>query len=374
MAAPAVPANSPGRTAAHGTGTATPVLLASTQEEFDRWMPLLERVSPLAGNVPALLDLASEAGGSWPLPGAGRTAVLWELLASVAATDVAAARIFEPHLDALAILQQAGETAGAATAPGSTWGVFAAEGPGMRLEASVTGTGVLLNGSKPWCSLARQLDNAVVTAHTDDGGRAAFAVSLRHGGVDSEEPAWVARGLREIPSGTVHFHQVPAAPIGGPGWYHSRPGFAWGGMGVAACWLGGAVGVARDFRHGLQAGADAGRQPDQLALAALGEADRIITAALQYLARTASRLDDGTLAAGAGQSTWSEAQRVRGTVAAAVERVLHLVGTNRGPGPLAFDEPYAKRMADLALYVRQHHGRRDDAQLGSLVLAGDCQW
>jgi hypothetical protein len=145
-------------------------------------------------------------------------------------------------------------------------------------------------------------------------------------------------------------------------------------MGVAACWLGGAVGVARDFRDGLLAGAGAGREPDQLALAALGEVDRTIAAALQYLARTAARIDDGSLGADGNQSTWSEAQRVRGTVAAAVERVLHLVGSNRGPGPLAFDEKYAKRMADLALYVRQHHGARDDAQLGRLALKGDCPW
>jgi hypothetical protein len=145
-------------------------------------------------------------------------------------------------------------------------------------------------------------------------------------------------------------------------------------MGVAACWLGGAVGAARDFRAGLLAGAGAGREPDQVALAALGETDRTLTAALQYLARTAAAIDDGSLGGGAGQSTWSEAQRIRGTVAAAVERVLHLVGSNRGPGPLAFDEPYAKRMADLALYVRQHHGARDDAQLGRLTLKGDCPW
>jgi len=145
-------------------------------------------------------------------------------------------------------------------------------------------------------------------------------------------------------------------------------------MGVAACWLGGAVGVARDFRDGLLAGADAGREPDQLALAALGEVDRTIAAALQYLARTAARIDDGSLGADGNGSAWGEAQRIRGTVAAVVERVLYLVGSNRGPGPLAFDEKYAKRMADLALYVRQHHGARDDAQLGRLVLKGDCQW
>ncbi len=357
----------------------TPVLLSSTTADLSPWISTLDSVAAAVGDIPGLLSLAVQAGRTWPQPGGGRTAVLWELLASVAAIDVAAARVFEPHLDATAILAQAGQPypdfgPGQEGSQDEAWGVFAAEAPGAKLEALPAGTGAVLTGSKPWCSLAAHLDRAVVTAHTDDGGRAAFAVSLRHPGVACEQPQWIARGLREIPSGSVRFEQVPALPLGGSGWYHSRPGFAWGGMGVAACWLGGAVGVARDYRDSLQAGSGTGREPDQVALAALGEVDRTLTAALQYLAWTAARLDDGTLGGGANQSTWSEAQRVRGTVAAAVERVLTLVGSNRGPGPLAFDEPYAKRMADLALYVRQHHGARDDAQLGRLTLKGDCPW
>lgn len=345
--------------------------------------PLLDAVASAVGDVPALLALARQAGKAWPQPGQGGTAVLWELLASVAAVDVAAGRIFEPHLDALAILAQAGRDPRGVD---GAWGVFAAEGPGARLEAKQDHAGILLGGSKPWCSLAPMLDHAVVTAHTETGGRAAFAVDLHHPGVTCEEPAWIARGLQEIPSGTVHFNQVPAGQLGGDGWYFSRPGFAWGGIGVAACWLGGAVAVARDYRESLRATAERGREPDQIALAGLGEADRILSSSLQYLARTAALIDDGGLAGGghhppgsddhpaADRSPWSEALRVRGTVAAAVERVLSLVSRNRGPAPLAFDEPYAKRMADLALYVRQHHAQRDDAQLGALTLEGEQPW
>ncbi|MHA7292165.1 hypothetical protein ACX80V_21395 [Arthrobacter sp. MDT3-24] len=375
-----------------------PVRMVSTQTELAWTVPLLDSVASAAGDVPALLSLARDAGGNWPPPGGGHTARLWELLASVAAVDVAAGRVFEPHVDALAILSQVGldpaghVPAGAVPADSAgAWGVFAAEGPGLRLEAKTGDAGILLSGSKPWCSLAPLLDRAVITAHTETGGRAAFAVDLRHPGVTCEEPAWVARGLREIPSGTVHFSQVPAQQLGSDGWYFSRPGFAWGGLGVAACWLGGAVGVARDYKSSLAAAAQSGREPDQIALAALGETDRILTAALQYLARTAALIDggqlsnDGGLSAGedarepgahpvADRSAWSEALRVRGTVAAAVERVLSLVSRNRGPAPLAFDEPYAKRMADLALYVRQHHGMRDDAQLGRLTLKGEHLW
>lgn len=386
-AAPA-PAALSGHRGVPGAGPPRPVLFGPAQADLEGLGSLLEAVSSAAGDVPALLALARTEGNSWPQPGGGNTGRLWELLASVATVDVAASRVFEPHLDAQAILAQAGQDP--ADGPGA-WGVFAAEGPGASLQAKADGAGILLSGSKPWCSLAPLLDRAVITAHTETGGRAAFAVDLRHPGVTCEEPGWVARGLREIPSGTVHFRQVPAKPLGGEGWYFSRPGFAWGGMGVAACWLGGAVGVARDYKNSLAAGAESGREPDQIALAALGETDRILAAALQYLARTAALIDggglgDGHASTGSGKpdaggskpgtycSAWSEALRVRGTVAAAVERVLTLVSENRGPGPLVFNEPYAKRMADLALYVRQHHAMRDDAQLGKLTLKGDHQW
>jgi alkylation response protein AidB-like acyl-CoA dehydrogenase len=348
-----------------------PVCLASSEEQLADYIPMLEAVGHSAGDVPRLLELAGEAGGSWPVPGQGQTVRLWELLASVAAVDVAAARVFEPHLDALAILQQAG---GAAPPRKGGWGVFAAERPGMRLRAAPQGGSILLSGSKPWCSLAPLLSHAVVTAFTDDGGRAAFAVDLRHEGLEFEDPGWVARGLREIPSGNVHFDRVPALPVGGSGWYHNRPGFAWGGMGVAACWLGGAAGVAREYRQGLLDAAASGREPDQLALAGLGEVDRLLTSSLQYLSRAAARVDEAGTGGTERPSGWSEAQRVRGTVAAAVERILQVVSSNRGPAPLAFDETYAKRVADLALYVRQHHGQRDDAQLGALALKGDCPW
>ena len=56
---------------------------------------------------------------------------------------------------------------------GRTWGVYAAEGPGVRLEAVDDGDGWRLSGTKPWCSLAGVLDAALVTAHLAGGGRGA---------------------------------------------------------------------------------------------------------------------------------------------------------------------------------------------------------
>jgi hypothetical protein len=374
------------------------VRISSSPEQLAELDTTLEAMAAAVGDVPALLAAAHQAGRFAPKPGEGQTARLWELLASVAAIDVAAGRILEPHLDAGAILSQAG----AADSFTGTWGVFAAEAPGTRLTAVPQPGGeqaggeqpggeqsrgehiseVRLSGSKPWCSLAQFVDHAVVTAHTQTGGRAAFAIDLRDAGVTCVDPEWTSRGLREIPSGTVHFDRVPAVPLGGEGWYFERPGFAWGGMGVAACWLGGAVALGRHFKAALIRGAQAQREPDQVALASLGEVDRILTSALQYLARTADLIDGlhgraelrEDTGGGGTSGAWSEALRVRGTVAAAVERVQLLVGQNLGPGPLAFDERYGKCMADLSLYVRQHHALRDDAQLGALTLRGEHGW
>ena len=357
--------------------------LGSSPEDLAVLIPLLAAVGSAVGDVPALLKFAETAELTAPKPGDGRTAFLWELLASVTAVDVAAGRILEPHLDAAAIIAQAAAPASPEVTDdpertdvagihfGGVWGVFAAEAPGLRLEAMPAGAGVRLTGSKPWCSLAPQLDHAVLTAHTDDGGRAAFTVDLHASGVSFADPEWTSRGLREIPSGTVHFDGVLAVPLGGPGWYFRRPGFAWGGMGVAACWLGGAVAVARGFKESLLKAAAAGREPDQIALAHLGEIDRTLTSLTGYMARTAARIDGGELS---GSGAWSEALRIRGQVAAAVERIQTLVSQNLGPGPLAFDEGYGKRMADLSLYIRQHHAMRDDAQLGALTLKGNHEW
>lgn len=347
------------------------VRISSAAGDLAGLEPVLAAAAAGVGDVPALLALAKDVGEAAPRPGTGRTAALWELLASVTAVDVAAGRILEPHMDAAAILDQAGAEASGTVPFDGTWGVFAAEAPGLSLDAKGTGGGTVLNGSKPWCSIAAQLDHAVLTAHLEDGGRAAFAVDLHAAGVSFADPEWTSLGLQEVPSGTVHFDAAPAVPLGAAGWYYQRPGFAWGGIGVAACWLGGAVAVARSYQHALQQAADGGREPDQLALAHLGEIDRTLAALIEYFARTAARIDAGELS---GPGAWSEALRIRGSVAAAVERIQALVGQNLGPGPLAFDARYGKRTADLSLYIRQHHGMRDDAQLGALTFKGDHPW
>lgn len=326
---------------------------------------LTEAVRSASGEWPdRALGLARRLGAAAPFPGEGRTGELWELLTRLGAANLSVARVVEPHLDALAILRQAGL---GQPEQGSVWGVFAAEGPGTRLEARRSAGGWRLYGTKPWCSLAGALSHAVVTAHTGPETRRAFAVRLGHPGVAVREGGWQALGLPGIPSGPVEFDAVPAEPVGPVGWYLERPGFAWGGIGVAAVWYGGALGVARR----LWAAATE-RTPDQIALAHLGSADLALGTARAALAGAAAAVDAGHAEGAAGALL---ALRARGTVAAAAETVLAVVDHALGPAPLAFEAEHAQRVADLRLYLRQHHAERDTAALGrSLLEAGERPW
>ncbi|RIJ48073.1 SAM-dependent methyltransferase, partial [Clavibacter phaseoli] len=144
--------------------------------------------------------------------------------------------------------------------------------------------------------------------------------------------------------------------VGAPGWYLERPGFHWGGIQVAACWYGGAVGLARTL---LRAASREGA--DRLLLMHLGAVDATLDGARASLAEASLLVDRGLAEGEEGRLL---AKRVRAVVARAVDETLTHVAHALGPAPLAQDADHAKRVADLELYVRQHHAERDDASLG----------
>ena len=341
-------------------GVSRPLRPGSLAADRPAWADELVAEAAAAGeDVEAGLRLAERYGLRLPQPGNGATALRWQLLADVAAQDLTAARILEAHSDALAILAEAGGFDGS-----GRWGVFAAEAPGVALRAVETDGTWLVDGTKPWCSLAGVLDHALVTAQVETG-RQLFMVDLRLDSVSVEPPSgWVARGLRRVPSGPVHFTSTPARPVGGPGWYLTRPGFAWGGIGVAACWYGGARALADRL------GTVAAKRGGDLMHLAVGRVDVSLLAARLALVDAAAAVDAGAARGPAGEVL---ALRVRSVVAAAAEQTLTLVGHALGPAPLAFDESYARRTADLELYIRQHHAERDLAALGQALVAAETE-
>jgi alkylation response protein AidB-like acyl-CoA dehydrogenase len=316
------------------------------------WTADLIALAAAAGeDVTASLQLARRYGSMVPLPGNGQTDRRLALFSELGQANLTVARVFEAHTDAIAILTEAGlydETDAA------TYGVFAAEGPGEPLRAEANAE-FRLNGIKPWCSLGSRLDAALITAYVP-GGRKLFRVDLRDPSVTAE-PAegWVARGLRTVTSTSLRFDSTPAQPIGDVDWYLTRPGFSWGGIGVAACWYGGALGLRQRLLD------DLGGSPDPLSALALGKTDALLFAAGAVLAQAAAKIDGGEATGPAGELL---ALRARAVVAEAAEQTLREAGHALGPAPLAFDEEHARRVADLSIYLRQHHGERDIAALG----------
>ena len=366
--------------------------LGSSSKEREELDQLFEQADAASGNRDRTFALACEVAAAIPRPARGRTPRYLETLATLGAADVTVARIVEPHVDAAMILAECPDEVDLATigaTAASTWGVFAAEGPGEPSRAIPDAGGWTLQGTKPWCSLAGELSHALVTARVGSGPDAArglFAVALRQPGVHAHPEAWVARGFPTIPSGPTDFDGVVAVPVGQPGWYLERAGFEWGGIGVAACWFGGAVGVARRVVAAAEKRGDdigylhAGRAAASVtaAAAALAAAARAIdsthaaasTPAGDAIAGQAAELDAAHAGTLAGSDRALLAQVTRSVVRRECEAILAEAASALGPAPLALDERYAARVADLELYLRQDHGARDELRAGRLLTGG----
>ncbi|MEU3184019.1 acyl-CoA dehydrogenase family protein [Streptomyces sp. NPDC006923] len=291
-----------------------------------------------------------------PLPGAGRTRERFHALSRLGREDLSLARLGEGHLDATAILH---ELNGPRPEPGERWGVWAAQPPGPGLTAERDGDGWRLGGVKPYCSGAHVCTHALVTADTPEGRRL-FAVRLAEPGVRPVPGTWQAVGMAGSDTPDVTFSAVPAEPVGGAGDYLDRPGFQHGGVGVAACWLGGAHAVADALVVSARE-----RVPGDRVAAHLGAVDMLLSTAETVLERAAADIDADPLDALGGAGV--RGLRVRALVEKVCTEVLGHVGRALGAGPLCHDARHARAVADLTVYIRQHHAEADLAALGRQV-------
>lgn len=303
---------------------------------------------------------ACRAATSWPLPAGGETRARWSALAALGGQDLVLARLIEAHADAIAILAELG---GPPVGADDSYGVWAAEAPASVVSADGSDAEVRLSGTKAWCSGATLLTHALVTARHDDE-RLLCAVPLDHEGVRADADTWAAVGMRRADTRTVHFASAPATVVGKPGSYLDRPGFWVGGIGVAACWYGGAARVAEPLRLRVS-----GHPGDAHAAAHLGAVDVALGGARDVLRSAATEVD-----ACPGADHARLARRVRSTVADTATLVATRVGRALGPAPLATDPDHAQRVADLEVYVRQDHAERDLAALGADVAADQSGW
>lgn len=293
-----------------------------------------------------------------PMPGQGHTARRWAALAEVGRRDLALARLAEGHVDSLAILDEAGRR----PVPDALYGVWAARSGGT--GANLVEDGRRLTGTVRFCSGANVLDRALVAALGDSPqGTVGWLVEVDLGdpGVHRVPGTWAAIGMNDSDSIDVHL-DVPITPdmvVGEPGWYLNRRGFALGSGGVAAVWLGGTAAVLDAVTGQFLAAPTV----DEHQYAHFGALHAALRSAEALLAHSGEQVD---------VRPELPPQPLIATAKAAVEHAawdtLDRVPRITGPTPLCRDRHFAQQLADLQVYVRQHHAERDLAKLGRMVL------
>jgi alkylation response protein AidB-like acyl-CoA dehydrogenase len=330
---------------------------------------LLDRTVPKPLPLPRTVELVeielrrlAHAGEfDLPVPGHGRTPERWAGLAALGRRDLALARLAEGHLDALAILDEAGRVA----VPDALYGVWAARSGGTGAQLVHAAGGMRLTGTVRFCSGANVLDRALVAAQAGDVGRL-VEVDLTDPGIRRDQDTWAAIGMDATDSIDVRFVDLVVRPdmmVGGPDWYLRRRGFALGGAGVAAVWLGGVAGVL-DSVIELLLDAPTVDDHQYAHLGALHTAVRTTEAQLTAAARSIDLPEPTTDHAVLVKTCKSAAERAAWETLDRAPRIT-------GPTPLCRDRRFAQRLADLQVYVRQHHAERDLAALGRMVLAAE---
>jgi alkylation response protein AidB-like acyl-CoA dehydrogenase len=295
---------------------------------------------------------------AWPLPGGGHTFERWAHLGRVAYEDLVLGRLVEAHADAVAITSELG---GARVSAGQRWGVWAA-GPARSVTAVCEQGRWRLSGTKAWCSGATMVTHALIDAVTPLGQQL-FALDVAQVGVDPTESTWVGSGMAGADTRRVAFLAASAVPVGAPGAYLTRPGFWAGAIGVAACWHAGSARVARVLHDRARTAADHHLLAHLGAVhTALNENHAVLVSAGADLDRHPDR-DHSVLA-----------HSVRSTIEQNATEIMRRVGRALGPAPLALDAGHAQLVADLTVYIRQHHAEADLETLGRQVARQEHQW
>ena len=274
--------------------------------------------------------------------------------------DLSLARLAEGHVDALAVLAEAGLN----PTSGATYGVWAARPRAGGTIAHLAADGWHLAGAKPFCSGSTRIDRALVTAECDDGYRL-FDVAVAENVVGVHPGSWPAVGMADSLSDTLDFGgpPVPASrAVGPPNFYLERPGFWFGGTGVAACWYGGARGLVEHVLRNI------GPRPSELVLVELGHAIAHIDLMRRVIEQAAQEIDaDPDDRAGAAKR---RALVIRHAVHHAAQEVLVHSAAAGGARPLCLDSEQAQRAADLYVYLAQYHGPQDANVLGHMAREG----
>ena len=297
--------------------------------------------------------LPADAGGlGWGTEPAG-TAACFEALRRLGGVSLPVARLYEGHVNAVALLGLYGSNelrreAFAAARGGAFFGVWGADAPGD--PVALEGGGELrLAGAKDYASGLGVLTHAVVSARVEAGTQLVFVPVGDASRGDAD--AWRLAGMRATRSGRYRFDGVAlgggihGARLGGPGDWFQEPHFEGGVWRYCAAHLGAAERLYTEMRDGLVA---RGRAADPHQQARLVSAAVAIGSVRLWVERAAHRVQ----AAGAGPDAAAVALLAREVTQNACRGVIRTVEEALGLGAHVWG-PVERTRRDLAAFVCQ---------------------
>ncbi len=273
-------------------------------------------------------------------------------LVEVARVDLALARLVEGHADALRIIDQAGCSPAA-----GVYGVWASRSAGTGVRAETVDGGWQLRGELRFASGIGLIDRALVPGWVDEDHHLLFDIDASAAVAD--ESTWRTAAMDASRSFTVVLDVDGGEPVGPTDFYLQRPGFVVGGLCVAAVWAGGLQQVVDLVTGGIRSFTPSAHQ-----LRRIGAMEQA-----QWQALVAVRA--AVHAVTEQQPGWEhEVAHARTAVATACDEVIDEAGKVVGPGGLSRNARLARAIADLGIYVRQHHLDGELEQAGRRALEG----
>lgn len=281
-------------------------------------------------------------------------AQLVEALLGLGRTDIPLARLAEGHIDALRILAQAGGTA----RPDSLYGVWASRSQQTGVGARKLANGALqLDGTLRFASGAGLLDRALVPVWLDPETH--LLIDLAVAGLPVDASVWCTGAMVASRTFSVDISALVvdgSAVVGPENFYLRRRGFFPGGVGVAACWMGGSARVV-DLLHGRHPGPSPAQQ------LRLGRIRTDLAAGAAAVRSAAALLDERF--GQAAESDWQVlATEARAVAAEAARRIVAETRLVTGPAGMAMDAGLSHAVNDLELYALQQSSDGDAALLG----------
>ncbi|WP_088185377.1 acyl-CoA dehydrogenase family protein [Sphingobium sp. Z007] len=290
-----------------------------------------------------------DSGGEAFDDSVSRNQCLMNVLRIIGRADLSVGRLYEGHVNALALFDWYGSLAQKAElrhhlVQGAFYGVWATEPqPGVRLR-DVDGRSTL-DGAKSFATGAGGLAYAIITAQPAQGERRLVVVRADDS-TRTDLSQWRVRGMRATGSGIYDLTGMTVNPshlLGQPGDYDREPRFTTGAWRFTAVQLGGIEGLLAETRLAMS---DAGRA-DPLQRAKFADAVAATRTAYLWVRECALR------AARDDADGPAFARMTRGIVERAGLDVMELATRITGTRSAMDGQRIDKIIRDLSLYLRQ---------------------